>query len=149
MMKTYNIPRIKMSYVSDSAQMTTKITGSADTAAMFRSTYEPGEIEMQEYFKVMYVNRANKVIGVQTVSMGGTSKCAVDVKIIFGGALTAKASSIVLCHNHPSGNKRPSIEDDALTRKLCDAAKLLDMCVLDHIIITKDEYFSYADEMRL
>lgn len=138
-----------MSYVSDSARPKTKINGSAESAEMLRQTFEPGEIEMQEYFKVMYVNRAMQIIGVHTVSMGGTSMCAVDAKIIFGGALTAKASAIVLCHNHPSGDARPSIEDDKLTRKLYDGAKLLDLRVLDHIIITTDNYFSYADEMRL
>lgn len=148
-MKKYNIPRIKMSYVSDSTRPTTKITGSADAAAMFRQTYEPGEIEMQEYFKVMYLNQAHKVIGVQTVAMGGTTMCAVDAKIIFGGALTAKATAIVLCHNHPSGNARPSIKDDQLTRKLRDGAKLLDIQVLDHIILTSESHFSFSDDGRI
>lgn len=148
-MKKYNIPRIKMSYVSDSTRPTTKITGSADAAAMFRQTYEPGEMEMQEYFKVMYLNQARKIIGVQTVAMGGTAMCAVDAKIIFGGALTAKAAAIVLCHNHPSGNARPSIEDDQLTRKLRDGAKLLDIQILDHIILTSESHFSFADDGRL
>ena len=67
----------------------------------------------------------------------------------FGGALTAKATSMILCHNHPSGAVKPSIQDDSLTNKLSSGAKLLDLRVLDHIIITADNYFSYADERRL
>lgn len=138
-----------MMYVSDCTQATERIIGSADTAEMFRQSFEPGEIEMQEYFKVMYLNKSNRVIGIHTVAMGGTDMTAVDARIIFGGALTAKATSIILCHNHPSGKAQPSIQDDNLTRKLYDGAKLLDMHVLDHIIITKSGFFSYADNGKL
>lgn len=138
-----------MMYVSDCTQATERIIGSSDTAEMFRQTFAPGEIEMQEYFKVMYLNKSNRIIGIQTVAMGGTDMTAVDARIIFGGALTAKATSIILCHNHPSGSKRPSIQDDNLTHKLYAGAKLLDMHVLDHIIITKNDYFSFNDEGRL
>lgn len=148
-MKTYKIPLIKMMYVSDCTQATERIIGSSDTAEMFRQTFAPGEIEMQEYFKVMYLNNSNRIIGIQTVAMGGTDMTAVDARIIFGGALTAKATSIILCHNHPSGNTKPSNQDDNLTRKLYNGAKLLNLHVLDHIIIAKSCYFSYADEGRL
>lgn len=148
-MKKYKIPQIKMMYVSDCTTATERIIGNSDTAEMFRQTFAPGEIEMQEYFKVMFLNKSNHIIGIQTVAMGGTDTTAVDARIIFGGALTAKATSIVLCHNHPSGSLKPSIHDDNLTRKLYDGAKLLDMRVLDHIIITKSGYFSYLDEGKL
>lgn len=149
MMKRYSIPQIKMVYVSDVTRTPERITGSADTAAMFRESFEPGEIEMQEYFKVMYLDRANHIIGIHTVAMGGIDLTAVDARIIFGGALTAKATSMILCHNHPSGASKPSIQDDALTNKLSNGAKLLDLRILDHIIITTDNYFSYADERRI
>lgn len=135
-----------MMYVSDCTTATEKIDGSHDAAAMLRSTFESGEIEMQEYFKVMYLNKAKRIIGVHTIAMGGIDRMLVDARIIFGGALTAKATGLILCHNHPSGSAKPSPEDIALTRKLTDGAKLLDMRVLDHIIITTDNHFSFADE---
>ena len=139
-----------MSYVSEPTQRpTTKINGSSDAAAMFRQTYESGEIEMQEYFKVMYLNQANKIIGVHTVAMGGTAMCSVDAKIIFGGALTAKASGIIVCHNHPSGALLPSVQDDNLTRKLRDDANVLDIAFHDHIILTADSFYSYRDNAKL
>lgn len=149
MMKQYKIPRIKLMYVSDCTKAVERITGSADTAVMLRQSFEPGEIEMQEYFKVMYLNKSNRVIGIHTVAMGGTDMTAVDARILFAGALTAKATSMILCHNHPSGKCLPSIQDDNLTRKLSDGAKLLDMRVLDHIIITADDFYSYADNGKL
>ena len=148
-MKRYKIPRIKMMYVSDYTKPLERITGSSDTAAMLRDSFEPGEIEMQEYFKVMYLNKANRVIGIHTVAMGGTDMTAVDARILFAGALTAQATSMVLCHNHPSGRCFPSLQDDNLTRKLSDGAKLLDMHILDHIIISANDYFSYADNGKL
>lgn len=138
-----------MMFVSDNTRTSQRVRGSSDSAAMFRESFEPGEIEMQEYFKVMYLNKSNRIIGIHTVAMGGTDSTTVDARIIFGGALTAKATSLILCHNHPSGNNQPSIQDDNLTRKLSDGAKLLDMHVLDHIIITADDYFSFADNGRL
>lgn len=148
-MKAYRIPRLKLSYVSDSTAEQPRITGSKDVADLLRKDYEEGEIETQEYFKVLYLNQANKFIGIHTVSMGGVASTVVDAKLVFGGALTAKASAIILCHNHPSGQLKPSAQDDALTRRLVDGAKVLDIKVLDHIVLTADGYYSYTDEGRL
>lgn len=146
---TYHIPQIKLVYVSDDTHTKTKIRHSSETAEMFRQTFEPGEIEMQEYFKVMYLDKSMNVIGIHTISMGGIDRTIVDPKIIFGGALTAKASAIIACHNHPSGTARPSIEDDNITRKLRDGGNLLEIGILDHIIITSNDFYSYADTLRL
>lgn len=145
----YKIPQIKLSYVSDSIGAKPSIQSPVDIARAIRESYEPGEIEYREYFKVVYLNRANKIIGMQTVSMGGTDSTVVDRKIIFSGALLANASGIVVAHNHPSGNTRPSVEDDRLTRNIMDGCKTLDLKLLDHIIVTADDYYSYSNEGRL
>ena len=149
-MKSYNIPVVKLIYVSDNFGMP-QLKCSSDASRAFRSSFDDGELGMQEFFKVAYLNRAMKLIGIHTISMGGTSSTIVDLKILFSGALTAKADCLMLCHNHPSGNCRPSIQDDNLTKRIVKAAELLDMKVLDHVIITPDEnsFFSYADEGRI
>jgi len=95
------------------------------------------------------LNRSGKVIEKIRISQGGATETTADIRIILKAAITSLASSIVLCHNHPSGNATPSVQDDALTRKLRSAAKLLDISLSDHIIIADTKYYSYADEGRL
>ena len=143
-----SIPQIKLSYVSDSKPKV-KIKGSKDTAELFRQSFEPGEIEMREYFKVMYLNRANKVLGINIHSMGGSASTVVDLKLILSGALLANASSIIVCHNHPSGNLIPSAHDDTLTQRIKEGCKSVELALLDHIIITQYGYYSYNDEGKL
>lgn len=103
-----------------------------------------------EEFWIILLNRANKVIGKEQISAGGVSGTVVDAKIIFRKALeVAPASSIILCHNHPSGNRNPSQADIDLTKKLKKAGETLDILVLDHLIIAENSYYSFADEGRL
>ena len=147
--KEYKIPQIKLSYVADLSVSKPQVLNSKSVASVFRESYDEGDIDYRESFKVAYLNRANKVIGIQTVSMGGTSVTVVDVKLIFSGALLSNASSVILCHNHPSGNLKPSIPDDEITKKIVEAGKLLDIRVLDHVIITRTDYYSYNDNGRL
>ncbi len=99
-----------------------------------------------EEFWIILLNRANKVIITQKVSMGGISGTVADPKLIFKAAIEHKVSSICLCHNHPSGNLKPSAADLELTKKLSSGAGLLDMQVLDHLIFTDKGYVSFADE---
>ncbi len=99
-----------------------------------------------EEFHVLLLNRAKKLIRHSVISKGGVGATLVDPKIVFKMALDHLASFIILCHNHPSGNLRPSVEDISLTRKLMEAGKLLEIPVFDHIIITNTAYFSFADE---
>lgn len=99
-----------------------------------------------ESFKVILLNRANKVLGVSNISKGGVAGTVADVKVIFQTALKANASSVILAHNHPSGNTHPSDNDIKLTRKLYAAGKTLDISVLDHLILTDSTYYSFADE---
>lgn len=95
---------------------------------------------------VMYLNRANKLISNERLSIGGVCATVMDVKIIIKNALEKLASSIILIHNHPSGNPRPGENDRIQTRLLRDAAALFDISLLDHLIIAGDEYFSFADD---
>lgn len=99
-----------------------------------------------EEFWVLLLSRRAQVIGREQISQGGFSGTVVDAKIIFIKALEAKASSIILFHNHPSGNLRPSEADRRLTAKLVKAGTLLDIVVLDHLIVSQEGYFSFADE---
>ncbi len=99
-----------------------------------------------EEFWLVFLNRANKVIKKQLVSKGGVAGTVVDAKMIFKPAVENLASSVILCHNHPSGNRTPSQEDIALTKKIKEAGRVLDISVHDHIIIANDTYYSFADE---
>lgn len=100
----------------------------------------------KEEFWILLMNRANKVIAKKQISSGGVSGTVVDAKIVFREALDILASSIILAHNHPSGNLKPSQADLDLTKKLKLAGKSLDIAVLDHLIITNHGYLSFADE---
>jgi DNA repair protein RadC len=102
-----------------------------------------------EEFWLILLNRANNVIKQQNISQGGVSGTVADPKLIFNHALNQLASGIILVHNHPSGNTKPSEADKRLTRQLAEAGKLLEIAVLDHIIFTDKGYFSFADENLL
>jgi DNA repair protein RadC len=99
-----------------------------------------------EEFYIVILNRANKVKSVELISKGGVSGTVVDGKIIFKKALEQTASSIILCHNHPSGNLKPSQADISLTKKVKEFGALIEMPILDHLIVTDVSYYSFADE---
>lgn len=102
-----------------------------------------------EEFWIILLSRSNKVIGKERISKGGTTATVVDVKLIIRHAIEYLAQGIILAHNHPSGNLIPSVQDDALTTKVKQAAALLDINVLDHLIVSNTGYYSYNDEGRL
>ncbi|MGA9648876.1 JAB domain-containing protein [Pedobacter sp.] len=104
------------------------------------------KIELLEEFKILLLNRRNRVLGIVNISQGGISATIVDVKVIFAITLKACASNIILYHNHPSGETDPSEADIILTRKILEAGKILDIQLLDHIILCKDNYYSFKDE---
>jgi len=123
-----------------------QISSSGDIYRLFRRSWNEEKIEMVEEFKVAYLNRANRVLGVMEVSTGGITGCVADPRIILAGAVKINAVNIVLVHNHPSGSLKPSRADEQLTAKIKEAARFLDMDVMDHLIITDEEYYSFADE---
>ena len=104
------------------------------------------KIEFVEQFKAMLLNRANKVLGIFEVSSGSSTGTIADPKLIFAAAIKANACGIILAHNHPSGNLNPSQADIDLTRRMREGGKLLEVQVLDHVIITCEGYYSFADE---
>ena len=104
------------------------------------------QICLKEYFYIIYLNRANKIIGFYKLSEGGLAGTVVDLRIAYSVALKCLASSIILCHNHPSGNCNPSESDINLTKKFKEAGVILEISVLDHIILTEDSCYSFADE---
>ena len=99
----------------------------------------------QEHFLVLYLNQSNHALKVECLSNGGTTNVIADPKLIFKNALSLGATCLVLGHNHPSGNPRPSEDDRQLTKKLVAAGKLLDIAVIDHIIIGNERYYSFRD----
>lgn len=121
-----------------------KINGSQDSADYIRQFYE-GDIEIFESFFILLLNRQNKTIGYAKISQGGVAGTVVDAKIVIKYIVDTLASGVILCHNHPSGNLAPSTDDINLTEKLVKAVKLVDSKVLDHIILTSDNFYSFAD----
>lgn len=123
-----------------------KINSSKAARDLFFNNWNMDIIELQEEFKILYLNRSNNPLGIYTLSKGGIHGTVVDQRLLFASALKSAASSLILCHNHPSGNIKPSQEDRRLTSRLIKSGRMLDLPILDHLIITKDNYFSFADE---
>jgi len=120
-----------------------QIVTSKDAVDIFQPLL--GDIAHEEFW-ILFLNRANIVTGKSSISSGGMSGTVVDPKMIFKSALDAKAVSIILCHNHPSGNVKPSQQDIDLTKKIVAAGKLMEISVLDHVIVAQSGFFSFADE---
>ena len=127
-------------------QFRKKFTSSSDAYDMALNIWPEGTIDHSESFMALMLDRASKYLCYSIISIGGLSGTVADPKKIFQTALKANASCLILIHNHPSGNKDPSDADNKLTKKLKSAGEFLDLSVLDHLIITSDGYFSYADE---
>jgi DNA repair protein RadC len=113
---------------------------------ILRMFWNPNTLEYYEEFKVIYLDRGNHILGILTVSKGALNGVLVDVRVIFQGALKANAHSIIVSHNHPSGNAQPSQEDFAITKQIKAAGEVLNIKLLDHIILTYDNYLSFLSE---
>ena len=104
-----------------------------------------GHLNYEEFY-IILLNQANKIIKVQRISQGGISGTVIDVRIIYKHAINLNACSVIMAHNHPSGNIKPSDADIQITKKCREAGKTLDVPVMDHLIVTEKEYYSFADE---
>ncbi|GAB1856143.1 JAB domain-containing protein [Flavobacteriaceae bacterium MHTCC 0001] len=122
-----------------------KITCSLDAYKLFRENWNDLTINLFEEFKILLLDRNNRCMGIVPISKGGVSGTVVDPKLVFASALKARSCSIILGHNHPSGNIKVSEADKRLTNKLVDGGNYLDLPVLDHIIVTEDGYSSFTD----
>lgn len=142
------IPEIQIRYAfrvkrSERVQITT----SEDAYKVLLAIWDHDTIDYREMFVALYLNRCNQVLGYRIISIGGMAGTVVDVKQVLAIAVKANAASIILAHNHPSGQRSPSSQDIELTRKIKDGGKLLDIEVLDHLIVTSDyTYYSFSDE---
>lgn len=123
-----------------------QMLNSRDIAAYFRANIGAEQIEC---FAVMFLNRANKVNYCKVISQGGITGTVADPRVILQLALQHKATSIILSHNHPSGNLQPSQADEQITQKIKQAAAFFDIKVIDHIIVSEDGYYSFSDEGNL
>ena len=146
----YEVAEIQLTYKSNvKPSLRPKINDSKDAYELLKENWDASRIEFIEQFKAVFLNRANKVLGILEVSTGGVSGTVADPKVIFVAAIKANASSFLVAHNHPSGNLCPSKSDIDLTRKLRDGGKLLEIQLLDHLIVTVEGYYSFADEGAL
>lgn len=143
----YKIAEIELVYRTNvKASQRPQVTTSKEVYQILMQCWDRNKIEFVEQFKILLLNRAGRVLGIFEVSSGGVSGTVADPKLIFSAALKANASSLILAHNHPSGNTAPSEADRSLTRKVKEAGKLLEISVLDHVIVTTEGYRSLADE---
>ena len=143
----FNITEIELSYKNEIPLHHRPQLLSNEDAANFLQNIWNDNFSFQEEFNIVYLNRNNRVLGVFNLAKGTVSNCIVDIKLAFVTAIKANCSSLIFAHNHPSGNKKPSISDIALTEKFEEVGKLLDINIVDHIILTPDgEFFSFALE---
>ena len=148
--RCYNITEVEIRYHNPVPfRDRVKVTQSETASQILRQAWDENRLDLVEEFKILLLDRANHCLGVSTVSTGGIHGCIVDPRIIFATALKAHASGIILAHNHPSGNTLPSDPDVTLTQRLVRAGTLLDIPVLDHLILTSERYYSFADEGRM
>ena len=123
------------------------ITNAADAVAVIKLVIDMQRIGLQEQFIVIYLNQANKVIGTMNVFSGSINSTVIDIKLILASGILLMSKSVIVAHNHPSGNLKPSKEDLALTKRLSNALQYMEMKLVDHFIITPDDdYLSFANE---
>ena len=126
-----------------------KVVSSEDAYKYLLPTYKEGTICYKEYFKVLFLNQASQVLGYTLISEGGITETCADVRVIMQAALLTNSVAIILAHNHPSGNLKPSRQDMEITKQVKDAAQIMRIKILDHIILTDTGYYSFADEGEL
>lgn len=122
------------------------IRSAKDCFDILMHQWDKDKIEYVEQFKVLYLNRSNRVLALNITSTGGLTGTVADPRFIFATALKLNATSVILSHNHPGGNLKPSEQDKLITEKIRQAGRLLDINVLDHIILSTEGFYSFAEE---
>jgi len=143
--QVYKYSLVKEEYIGVSA----KISNSSDIVKYVREHIEWKTMEIQESFYVLFLNRANNIISFEEMFRGGIFSTTVDIKLIAKKTIDLLASSIICVHNHPSGNLNPSKSDIDICERIKNILNIVDSDMLDNIIITKESYYSFADEGRL
>jgi DNA repair protein RadC len=145
---SYKVNEIQISYKEKIRTIQSNpVKSSEDVAQVLFANWDIKTIGLHESFKVLLLNNSNKIKGIYQLSSGGITGTLVDLRILFALVLKTLSVAIIIAHNHPSGKLQPSELDKQLTDKIVKAAKLLDIKVLDHVILTPDkQYFSFADK---
>jgi len=141
---TVRPPRVRIVYSKKHGDRK-QITSSNDAYQILKTIWSK-QIDTREEMIILLLDRSNSVLGYHVLSMGGITGTVADIRLLFSVALNSLATSVIMSHNHPSGNLNPSQQDKDLTRKVQDAGKLMDIQLLDHVIITNSSYYSFADE---
>ena len=144
----YTVGEVELTYKSTSRSRS-KIYSSEDAYKILLPTYKEGTICYKEYFKVLLLSQSNQVLGYTLISEGGITETCADVRVILQAALLTNSVAIILAHNHPSGNLKPSRQDMEITKQVKDAARLMRITVTDHLILTDAGYYSFSDEGQL
>lgn len=135
--------------VSEPTDIPVRKVDTSELAANYARMFYLGDIDVYESMFIILLNRANNTTSFAKISQGGVIGTIADIKIIAKYAVEGLACGVVLIHNHPSGNVQPSEADKVLTKKVREALKLLDIDLLDHVIISKDKHYSFADDGEL
>jgi len=139
-------PKVRIIYSrKDEPEDRKKVSSSRDVFRCLQKIWS-SQIETREEMFVLLLNRNNEILGYHQLSMGGITGTVADIRLLFATAIQSLATSIIIAHNHPSGKLKPSDADLQLTQKVKEAGKLLDISLLDHLIVTKSAYYSFADE---
>jgi DNA repair protein RadC len=149
--KHYTIHEMELVYLPKlSVSELPETTTSKKAYELLMQLFNPNTIRCQEEFIVIYLNNSSRVLGTQKLSKGGINATIVDIRLILSTALKCLATGIIISHNHPSGNLKPSEKDLFITKNINEGCKLVDIKLLDHVIVTPDSgYFSFADEFLL
>ena len=144
----YTVGEVELSYKPQFKSLH-QVTCSEDAYKYLLPTYKEGTICYKEYFKVLFLNQSNQVLGYTLISEGGITETCADVRVILQAALLTISVAIILAHNHPSGSIKPSRQDMEITKQVKEAARLMRITVTDHLILTDTGYYSFADEGEL
>lgn len=138
-------PEVKLRILRGKKVKDNKITSAKETVEVLKKFLTPAKIQTQEYALAIFVNNNNNVLAVYQFGMGGFTATVMDKRLLMAAALKLGATAMVLCHNHPSGSLKPSTADLEITKDIKKLASIHDMNILDHIIVTKDGYYSFAE----
>lgn len=149
MKKQFAVQEIQIHYSRPKITSMRKVEKSTEVADLFKLFADSTRIDYKEFFWVMLLSSSQHVLGISEISVGGTSETVVNTKEIFQLALKANASKVILCHNHPSGKLEPSSQDISISSKLHTFGNMIGISIIDHIIITKEGYYSLADNGQI
>ena len=143
--ETFTFGEIELSYKRKRVKRFHPIKNSKNIEVIIRNIFPKNQIIYREKFLAFFLTNKNEVIGYNIINTEVINNCMVDIRLIFQTALKTNAVAFIISHNHPSGNLKPSEQDRRLTNKIVNAGEVLDIKVLDHIIITENSYYSFAD----